>query len=114
MQNLNPLFEFNVNLDVIMVWDHLMTRILGDGMSNLERRAVWKKDVLLSGLGDLMKMWISRANAKLQMLQNTVHGILMKSVHLKPYKLQVVQKLTACDKQLRLQFVAHVCPNLGT
>jgi hypothetical protein len=30
----------------------------GNGTSNLKRRAVWKEDVLLGSLGDLMKMWI--------------------------------------------------------
>jgi hypothetical protein len=41
-----------------MVWYHLMARALGDGRNNLERLAVWKKGILLGGLGDLMKMWI--------------------------------------------------------
>jgi hypothetical protein len=36
----------------------LMTRTLGDNRCNFERLAVWKKDILLGGLGDLMKMWI--------------------------------------------------------
>jgi hypothetical protein len=44
----------------------------------------------------------------------TVHRILQKSLHLKPCKLQVIQKLRAYDKQLRSQFVAHVCTNFGT
>jgi hypothetical protein len=35
-----------------------MTRALEDGMSNLERLAVWTKGILLGGLGDLMNMWI--------------------------------------------------------
>jgi hypothetical protein len=36
-QNLNPLFELNVNLDAIVAWDHLMTRAMGDDTSNTER-----------------------------------------------------------------------------
>jgi hypothetical protein len=48
------------------------------------------------------------------MLQTVVHRILWKSQHLKPYKLQVVQELTAYDKQLRSQFMAYMCPNCGT
>jgi hypothetical protein len=55
---LNPLFEFNVNLDVSVVSDHLMIGALEDGSSNLERPAVWKIYILLGGLGYLMKMWI--------------------------------------------------------
>jgi hypothetical protein len=47
-------------------------------------------------------------SAQLQILQTTVHGILWKSLCLKLYKLQVVQRLTACDKQLRLQFLTHI------
>jgi hypothetical protein len=37
------------------------------------------------------------------MLQTTVHRILRKSPRLKQYKLQVVHKLRARDKKLRLQ-----------
>jgi hypothetical protein len=54
-----------------------------------------------------LKQSISWASAQLQMLQTTVHRILRKSQCFKPYKLQVVQKVAAHDKQLRLQFVAH-------
>jgi hypothetical protein len=35
VQNLNPLFELNMNLDVNMVSDYLMTGALGDGTSYL-------------------------------------------------------------------------------
>jgi hypothetical protein len=35
-----------------------MTRALGDGTSNSERLAVWKKYILLGDLGDLMNMCI--------------------------------------------------------
>jgi hypothetical protein len=31
-----------------------MTRALGDGMSNLERREVWKRDILFGSLGNVM------------------------------------------------------------
>jgi hypothetical protein len=100
-----------------------MTRALGDGMSNLERLAVWKKDILLGGLGDRTKMWIvlarlpsgvrrsrsPKASTVLQRLQMTAHRILRKDLRLRPYKLQVVQKLTPGDKQLRSLFTAHVC-----
>jgi hypothetical protein len=53
-----------------------------------------------------------RASAELQMLQTTVHRILRKSLRLKSYKLQVVQKLTAHDKQLTSQFAAHVSAHI--
>jgi hypothetical protein len=33
-----------------------MTRALADGMSNLERLALWKKGITLGNLSDLMKM----------------------------------------------------------
>jgi hypothetical protein len=35
-----------------------MAKALGDGTSNLERLAVWKKD-LLGGLGDQTEIWIT-------------------------------------------------------
>jgi hypothetical protein len=35
-----------------------MTRRSGDCVCNLDRHAVWVKDILLGGLGHLMKMWI--------------------------------------------------------
>jgi hypothetical protein len=35
-----------------------MTSAFGDDMSNLERLTIWKKDILLGGLGDLMMMWV--------------------------------------------------------
>jgi hypothetical protein len=56
MQNLNPLFEFTPNLDVSVVRDHIMTRELGGSTKNLERLTVWRNDILLGGLRDLMKM----------------------------------------------------------
>jgi hypothetical protein len=48
---LNPLFKLNVNLG------NLLTRVLGDVASYLERFAVWM-DILLGGSGGLMKTWI--------------------------------------------------------
>jgi hypothetical protein len=57
MQILNPLLELNLNLDVSVVIDHLMTRALEDGTRNLERPTVEKRDILLGSLGDLMRMW---------------------------------------------------------
>jgi hypothetical protein len=42
MQKLNPLFEFNVYVDVNMMQNNLVISALGDRMSNLERLAVWK------------------------------------------------------------------------
>jgi hypothetical protein len=48
------------------------------------------------------------------MWQTTVHRNLWRSLHLKTYKLKVVQKLTGSDKQIRSQFVSHVCTNFGT
>jgi hypothetical protein len=53
--------------------DHLMTRALGDSTSNLERLPIWKKDILLGGLGDLTKMWIT-----LSRLSDEVQRILSK------------------------------------
>lgn len=57
-------------------------------------------------------MWTVRqtpvqGRAELQMLQPTIHLILLMSLHLKPYKLQAVQKLAARDRQLRSQFAAR-------
>jgi hypothetical protein len=46
------------------------------------------------------KKSISQVSAELQILQMTVCRILWKSPCLKPYKLLIIQKLTACDKQL--------------
>jgi hypothetical protein len=37
-------FEFSMNLVMSMVRHHLMARAL-DGIRNLERLAVWKKDI---------------------------------------------------------------------
>jgi hypothetical protein len=45
-----------MNLDVSKVWGHLMTRSLGDGMSNFERLAVLA--ILLARLWDPVKVWI--------------------------------------------------------
>jgi hypothetical protein len=56
MQNLNPLFKFSIKHEYGATPSD--DRELGDGMSNLERLAVWKKYFLRGGLGDLMKMWI--------------------------------------------------------
>jgi hypothetical protein len=42
-QNFNPVFEFDMNVDMSMVWDHLMTKALGNGTRNLEGLAVWEK-----------------------------------------------------------------------
>jgi hypothetical protein len=36
----------------------MRTRAVQDGGSNLEMQVAWKKDALLGGLGDLMKMWV--------------------------------------------------------
>jgi hypothetical protein len=54
------------------------------------------------------KKSISRVSAELQMPQATAHRVLWKGLCLKPYKLQVVQKLTARDKQPSLQSAAHM------
>jgi hypothetical protein len=54
----------------------------------------------------------SQASADLQKLQMTVHIVLWKSLGLKPHKSQVVQKLAAHGKQLRSQFVAHLCAHI--
>jgi hypothetical protein len=35
-----------------------MSRRSGDRVWNLDRHAVWEKDILLGGLGHLMRMWI--------------------------------------------------------
>jgi hypothetical protein len=43
MQNSNPLFEFNLNLDVSVVGDHVMTRALADVMNNLDGPAKRKR-----------------------------------------------------------------------
>jgi hypothetical protein len=59
-----------------------------------------------------LKKSISKASAESKMRQITFHRILQKNQHLKPYKLKVVQKLTACDKQLRSQFAAHIFQNM--
>jgi hypothetical protein len=110
-----------MNLVVTMVWDRLMARAL-DGTRNLERLAVWKKDILLDSLADVMRLWI--------VLDRLLHGfqrsqspkqvqscscckwqftnIFQNSLHLKPYKLQVVQKLIVRDKQLRFQLAVHL------
>jgi hypothetical protein len=44
--------------------------------------------------------------------QATVHRILVKNLCLQPYTLEVVQKLTVCNKQLRSQFAARVCAHI--
>jgi hypothetical protein len=68
----------------------------------------------LGGLSYGVQKIIFRASPELQMPQTTVHRFLRKSLHLKPHKLQVVQKLTAHDKQIRSRFAAHMCTNYGT
>jgi hypothetical protein len=114
-QNFNLLFEFNMNLRVSMVWDHLMTRALGDGTSNTERMAVSRKrhstwqpwrsgedlDHVRQAFIQSLKKSITLTSALLQLLQMTVHRILQKILCVKPYKLQVVQKFAVRDKQLR-------------
>jgi hypothetical protein len=42
------------------------------------------------------------------MTQTTVHRILLKA-----NKLQVIQKITASNKQLRSQFAAHTCAQIS-
>jgi hypothetical protein len=102
----------------------MMTRALGDGTSNLERLASWKKYILLGAwkfdedLNRVIKAFvrspkksISRVSADLKMPETNVHKILRKSPRLTPHKLQVVQKLTARDKGLRSQFAGQ-CPQI--
>jgi hypothetical protein len=55
-----------------------------------------------------LKTSISREDAQLHMSQMIVYRILQKSLLLPPYILQVVLKLTACDKLLRLQSATHM------
>jgi hypothetical protein len=127
-QNLKPLFEFNVNLDISMVWYHMVTWSLGKDTSNLERVAVYKKrnntawpngsdedvDHVRQPFIRSPKKSISWASAQLQMPQETVHRILWKSLCINPYKLHVVQKFTACYKQHNLQFAVYLCLNFST
>jgi hypothetical protein len=59
------------------------------------------------------KKLISQESAELQMLQGLSTEFFRRAC-LKPYKLQVIQKLAACHKQIRSQFVAHVPINWNT
>jgi hypothetical protein len=62
-------------------------RICDEDVDHVRQAFVWSP-----------KKSISQAISELQKLQTSVHRIIQKSLHLKPYKLQVIQKLTACDK----------------
>jgi hypothetical protein len=69
-----------------------MTRALGDVRSNLERPAVWKKDILLGSLGDLMKMWI--------VLGRLLYGVRRSR---SPEQVQSY----GCSKRLSIEFFAR-------
>jgi hypothetical protein len=43
------------------------------------------------------------------LLQTTAHKILRKNLRLKPYQLQVIQKIKALDEHLRSKSAAHIC-----
>jgi hypothetical protein len=85
---------------------------------------VWNKDILLAGhrrsdedCARQAFIWktkksFSQARTELQILQMTVHRVLGKSLCLEPSNLQVVHKLTARDKQLRLQFATQLCTQI--
>jgi hypothetical protein len=91
-------------------------------MSNLEKLEVWKKrhslgwprrsdedvDHVRQAFMQSLNTSISWVSAQLQILQTTVHRIFWNSLCLKLYKLQVVQRLTACDKQQRLWFSIYM------
>jgi hypothetical protein len=49
---------------------------------------------------------------KLQIRKSTVHDVLFKKLHHTAYKLQVVQHITACDRQKIYDFMALMCERL--
>jgi hypothetical protein len=61
-----------------------------EGMDHVRQDFIWSP-----------KKPISQASAVLQMSQMTIHRILLKSLCLYPYTVQIIQKLAASNKQLR-------------
>jgi hypothetical protein len=84
------------------------------GHATGQSRRCGEEVIMLERLPNGVPRSVFQANAELQMLQTATRRILWKSQHLKPYKLQVAQKLTAYDKRRRSQFMAYMCPNFGT
>jgi hypothetical protein len=118
------LFKLNANLDVSVVWDHLIARTLGAGTASERdwqcirktageqpRRFDKDMDCVMEAFMSSLKKSVSQTSAQLP--QMTVHRVLWQILHQKPCKLYIYSPETYSNVNQIAAYMTHECTSFG-